>query len=72
MPLSKEEIENMKPEEKYELAVQLWNNLDEYFIKKLKADEELKKEIDKRIARIDAHPEELVEWESVLAKMSND
>ncbi len=69
MPYNKEELYNLPVEEKYELVMDLWKNIEEAFLGKVMSRQGLEEEIDRRIERIEKNPETLIPWEDVLKKM---
>jgi putative addiction module component (TIGR02574 family) len=69
MPYNKEELFNLPAEEKYELVLDLWENIENEFLEKAMDRQGFEEEIDKRIERIEKNPEILIPWEDVLKKM---
>ena len=69
MSYDREELFNLPTEEKYQLVLDLWENIDEEFLGKAMSKQGFEEEIDRRIERIDKNPEILVPWEDVLKKM---
>ena len=69
MSYNREELFNLPAEEKYQLVMDLWENIDEEFLGKAMSKQGFEEEIDRRIERIDKNPEILVPWEDVLKKM---
>lgn len=69
MPINREELFNLPIEEKYELVMDLWENIDEEFLGKAMSRQGFEEEIERRIERIEKNPEILIPWEDVLKKM---
>ena len=69
MSYNREELFKLPAEEKYQLVMDLWENIDEEFLGKAMSQQEFEEEIDRRIERIDKNPEILIPWEDVLKKM---
>ena len=69
MSYDREDLFNLPAEEKYQLVMDLWENIDEEFLGKAMSKQGFEEEIDRRIERIDKNPEILVPWEDVLKKM---
>ncbi|MEO6837683.1 MAG: addiction module protein [Ginsengibacter sp.] len=71
MPYNKEELFSLPIEEKYELVMDLWENIDEEFLGKIMSRQGFEEEIDRRIDRIEKNPEILITWEEVLKKLKS-
>ena len=71
MPYNKEELFSLPIEEKYELVMDLWENIDEEFLGKIMSRQGFEEEIDRRINRIEKNPEILIPWEEVLKKLKS-
>ena len=71
MPYNKEELFSLPIEEKYELVMDLWENIDEEFLGKIMSRQGFEEEIDRRIDRIEKNPEILIPWEEVLKKLKS-
>lgn len=69
MPINREELFNLPVEEKYELVMDLWENIDEEFLGKAMSRQGFEEEIERRIERIEKNPEILIPWEDVLKKL---
>jgi putative addiction module component (TIGR02574 family) len=69
MAYDKKELFKLPVEEKYELVMDLWENIDEAFLGKVMSRQGFENEIDRRIERIEKDPEILIPWEEVLKKM---
>ncbi len=69
MSYNREELFNLPVEEKYELVMDLWENIDEEFLGKAMSRQGFEEEIERRIERIEKNPEILIPWEDVLKKM---
>lgn len=70
MPYNKEELFNLPAEEKYELVLDLWENIENEFLGKVMNRQGFEEEIDRRIERIEKNPEILIPWEDVIKKMN--
>jgi len=70
MPYKKEEILNLPPKEKYKLATQLWDDLNEIFLDRIIANKKLERELQRRIRKIENNHETLIPWKEVLRKMN--
>lgn len=71
MSYNREELFNLPVEEKLELVMDLWENIDEEFLRKQMNIQAFEEEIDKRIERIERNPEILIPWEEVMKKMKD-
>ncbi|MFS8083140.1 MAG: addiction module protein [Ginsengibacter sp.] len=71
MSYNKEELFKLPVEQKYELVMDLWENIDEEFLGNLMSKKGFKSEIESRIERIEKDPGILIPWEDVLKKMSD-
>ena len=69
MSYNREELFNLPAEEKYQLVMDLWENIDEEFLGKAMSKQGFEEEIERKIERIDKNPEILIPWEDVLKKM---
>lgn len=70
MPINREELFSLPVEEKYELIMDLWENIDEEFLGKVMRRQRFEEEIERRIEKIEKNPEILIPWEDVIKKMN--
>ena len=66
--IHREEFFNLPVEEKLELVEALWDRIDDDLLGE-KMSQHVEEELDKRIDEITKHPERVVGWEEVKAKM---
>lgn len=71
MAYDRKELLNLPVAEKYELALDLWESIDDNFLAKEMTKQGFKEEIDRRIERIEKNPEILVSWEEVLKELKD-
>ena len=71
MAYNREELFSLPAEEKLELVMDLWENIDDEFLGKQMNIQGFEEEIDKRIERIEKNPEILIPWEEVIKKMED-
>ena len=71
MSYNKEELFNLPAEEKYELVLDLWENIENEFLGKAMNRQGFEEEIERRIERIEKNPEILVSWEEVLKELKD-
>ena len=69
MSYNREELFSLPAEEKLELVMDLWENIDDEFLGKQMNIQGFEEEIDKRIKGIEKNPEILIPWEEVIKKM---
>lgn len=69
MSYNREELFNLPVEEKYELVMDLWENIDEEFLGSKLSKKAIEDELDRRVDEMIKHPETKVSWEEVKAKM---
>lgn len=70
MPYNKEELFNLPIKEKLKLAEDLWDSIEEGYLKEDNSIEAVRKELDRRSKYIEDFPESLIPWEKVKAKMN--
>ena len=70
MAYNKEELLNLPIEEKLELVEALWDRIDDDLLGKKFSEDEIERELNKRICNIIKNPETLISWEEVKNKMS--
>lgn len=64
-----DDIKSMTVEERLELIDAIWDSIEDEGDAGLT--EEVKSELDRRLAENDAHPENVVSWEEVKARLRN-
>ena len=69
MPYDREELLNLPVEEKLELVEALWDRIDDDLLGKKLSQKNIEVELDRRIDEITKHPERVISWEEVKAKM---
>ncbi len=69
MAYDKEELMNLPVEEKLELVEALWDRIDEDLLGNKMSQKTIEEELDRRIDEITNHPERVISWEEVKAKM---
>lgn len=69
MSYDREELFNLPVEEKLELVEALWDRIDDDLLGEKMSQKHVEEELDKRIDEITKHPERVVGWEEVKAKM---
>jgi putative addiction module component (TIGR02574 family) len=69
MAYDKEELMNLPVEEKLELVEALWDRIDEDLLGNKMSQKNIEEELDRRIDEITKHPERVISWEEVKAKM---
>ena len=69
MSYDREELLNLPVEEKLELVEALWDRIDDDLLGDKMSQKNVEDELDRRIDEITKHPERVVSWEEVKAKM---
>ena len=69
MPYDREELFNLPVEEKLELVEALWDRIDDDLLGDKISQKNVEEELDRRIDEITKHPERVVSWKEVKAKM---
>ena len=69
MIYNKEDLLNLPVEEKLELVEALWDRIDEDLLGNKISQKNIEVELDRRIDEITKHPERVISWEEVKAKM---
>jgi putative addiction module component (TIGR02574 family) len=69
MAYNREELLNLPVEEKLELVEALWDRIDDDLLGNKMVQKNLEEELDRRIDEITKHPEKVISWEEVKAKM---
>jgi putative addiction module component (TIGR02574 family) len=69
MSYNREELFNLPMEEKLELVEALWERINEDSLGNKMSQKNIEAELDKRIDEITKHPERVISWEEVKAKM---
>ena len=68
MTTLRDEISRMSVEERLDLIEQLWESLEDRF-EELPLTDEQKRELDRRLALHEAHPDRAIPWEQVRAEL---
>lgn len=69
MAYDREELFNLPVEEKLELIEALWDRIDDDWLGNKILQKKIEDELDRRIDEITKHPERVISWEEVKAKM---
>jgi putative addiction module component (TIGR02574 family) len=69
MAYNREELLNLPVEEKLELVEALWDRIDDDSLGKKLSQKNIEAELDRRIDEITKHPERVIGWEEIKAKM---
>jgi putative addiction module component (TIGR02574 family) len=69
MPYNREELFNLPLEEKLELIEAVWDRIDEELLADKMTGKNIEEELDRRVDEITKHPERVISWEEVKAKM---